>query len=115
MGAFTADAQGKIPAVASPGDPAPGGSTFDYAVDPVSNDGGDVAFAGRRVSDPCGPQPAPQATQIGCDTNVYVKRATSGQIETIVQIGDTLPGGGTLTSGGFGGLTSGSVGGLNNA
>jgi hypothetical protein len=99
VGAYVADAQGKITAVAAPGDPAPGGSTFDYAQNRIINDGGDVAFEGHRVSDPCGPQLQPQATQIGCDTNVYVKRAASGQIEPIATIGEALPGGGKLVSG----------------
>src|SRR5438034_102116 len=45
-GIFQADAKGHITNVVSPGDKAPGGGKFDYAVEPWVNDGGAVAFVG---------------------------------------------------------------------
>jgi hypothetical protein len=101
-GVYVADAEGKITSVAAPGDAAPGGSTFDLAVltgnSSLFNEAGDIAFAGHRVSDPVGQQPAPQAVAISADVNAYLKHAASGQIETIASTGDMLPGGGTLVS-----------------
>ena len=44
IGIFRADARGRISSVVGPGDAAPGGGTFDYAVEPWINDGSDVSF-----------------------------------------------------------------------
>jgi hypothetical protein len=103
-GVYVADTQGKITAVVSPGDAAPGGSTFDYAgvfgtYVHYLNEAGDVAFAGHRVGDPVGQQALPQASFIRADPNVYVKHAASGQIEPIASVGDPLPDGGTWVYG----------------
>jgi hypothetical protein len=49
IGIFRADATGRISRVVGPGDAAPGGGTFDYAVEPWVNDGGDVSFIGHIV------------------------------------------------------------------
>jgi hypothetical protein len=106
VGAYVVDPQGKITAVALPGDPVPGGGTFDFVTASVMNDGGDVAFQGHRAGDPIGAQAAPQATLIGAATNVYVKHATTGQIETIAKVDDPLPGGGTLIAGFAAGLNN---------
>jgi hypothetical protein len=110
VGAYVVDPQGKITAVAIPGDPVPGGGTFDFVQSggwgSVMNDGGDVAFAGHRAGDPIGATPVPQAIQIQAASNVYVKHAATGQIETIAKVGDPLPGGGALIFGFAAGLNT---------
>jgi hypothetical protein len=52
FGIFTVDAQHNVAKVVRPGDAAPGGNTFDYAVNPWINDKGDVAFGGHVQEDP---------------------------------------------------------------
>lgn len=80
-GVFTVDGQGKISNVASPGDVAPGG-TFDAADNPSLNNGGDVAFQGRLTGE--------------VQFSVYLKRAATGAILSIVHVGDPMPGGGVF-------------------
>src|SRR4029077_2494416 len=111
MGVYVADGQGEMTPGVNPGDAEPGGRTFDFAALPGNashfmNEAGDIAFNGHRVSDPVGQQSAPQAVGIQADTNVYVRHAASGQIETIASLGDPLPGGGTLISGVAAGLNN---------
>ena len=95
IGIFRADARGHIAKVVAPGDAAPAGSTFDYAVEPWINDAGDIAFfahvAGEESLIPGFP---PQAEQISALTGLYVKNAARGRIRSIVHPGDPAPGGG---------------------
>ncbi|HXJ58033.1 MAG TPA: choice-of-anchor tandem repeat NxxGxxAF-containing protein [Verrucomicrobiae bacterium] len=97
IGVFRADANGDITSVVSPGDAAPGGGTFDLAGEPWINNAGDVSFqahiAGEESVIPGFP---PQADLISTFTGVYVKKASSGEIRTIVHQGDPAPGGGNF-------------------
>jgi hypothetical protein len=78
-GVFTMDRAGNITDVASPGDPAPGG-TFLRAQLGVLNDGGDVAFEARLVDESA--------------LSIYLKHAATGEIQSVVHAGDPAPGGG---------------------
>jgi hypothetical protein len=97
VGIFQADKKGAISSVVSPGDPAPGGGTFDFAANGYVNSGGDVAFGAHIVSDPCntGNPPVPQTGIIRCFESVYVKKKGTGEITSIAHQGDPAPGGGT--------------------
>jgi len=99
MGVFRAAADGTITPVVTPGDPAPGGGTFDLADMPSINAHGDVAFGGHVDGAPCVTF-APQDSFIHCDEDLFVKRAPGG-IERIVGAGDPAPGGGVFRSGEF--------------
>lgn len=81
-GVFKADRQGHISDVASPGDPAPGGGTFDFAALGAINGGGDVAFHAHLAGEPG-------------FVSVYLKQAATGQIQSIAHQGEAAPGGGT--------------------
>jgi hypothetical protein len=96
-GIYRADRPGTITAVVVPGDPAPGGGTFDFAGNgPWANDPGDVAFAAHVAGEECEyPGMPPQEFQIGCLTSLYVKSA-SGAIRSIAHQGDPAPGGGVF-------------------
>jgi hypothetical protein len=94
-GVFFRDQYGTIHNVASPGDPAPSGRTFDFAINPSLNDNGDVAFAGHVAGDECVDFGIPQSVWIDCGTSVYLRRS-SGQILSIALQGESAPGGGTF-------------------
>jgi hypothetical protein len=82
--------------VVSPGDPAPGGGTFDYAVEPWINQGGDVSFEGHVAGeDSVIAGFPPQADEISALSSLYVKEA-NGTIHSIVHAGDPAPGGGVF-------------------
>ena len=81
-GVFRADRQAVISNVASPGDPAPGG-TFDFAAAASINNGGDVAFHAHLAEDPLP------------GVSVYVRNAATGTIQSIAHQGEAAPGGGT--------------------
>ena len=95
-GVYEADKHGNITPVVVAGDSAPDGGTFDDASSAHVNDGGDVAFIGHVAGDECTTF-VPQEIIIGCgNTNLYVKTASSGVIQTIIRAGDPAPGGGTI-------------------
>lgn len=94
VGIFQANKKGAISSVVSPGDPAPGGGTFDFAANGYVNSGGDVAFGAHIASDPCNSN-APQTAIIRCFESVYVKKKGTGEITSIAHQGDPAPGGGT--------------------
>jgi hypothetical protein len=101
IGIFKADKEGHISSVVSPGDPAPGGKTFDFASGPWVNDGGDVAFSAHIEGTECTAEGfAPQANFIGCLPSLYVKKAETGEIRSIALAGETAPGGGTFRAAG---------------
>jgi len=52
VGIFEADKQGNITKVVRPGDPAPGGSKFDFAENPAIDNRGDIAFGAHIAADP---------------------------------------------------------------
>jgi len=90
---------GPTTAVMRPGDPAPGGSVFDWGEVPHINDRGDIIFEGHVAGEVCiGIDQEPiseQAIRIGCIPGVFFK-AAGGAIESIARIGDPAPGGGTF-------------------
>ena len=97
IGLYLADKKGKISAVVSPGDPAPGGGRFDWAGGPPwLNDRGDVAFCAHIAGEECvAPEFPPQSILIGCLYSLYVKKASTGEILSIAHAGEPAPGGGT--------------------
>ena len=96
IGIFRADPKSRISSVVSPGDAAPGGGTFDYAVEPWVNDGGDVSFIGHIAGEESVVAGfPPQAEFISALGNLYLRRAT-GDLRTVVHAGDPAPGGGNF-------------------
>src|SRR6266550_928772 len=53
LGLFLADEHDTISSVVRPGDPAPGGGTFDVAINGSINNGGDIAFGGHVAGEEC--------------------------------------------------------------
>jgi len=98
VGIFRASASGLIANVVVPGDPAPGGGTFDYAVEPWVNDWRDVSFIGHIAGEESTiPGFPPQSEFISALGGLYVKNAVTGRIRTIVHANETAaPGGGTF-------------------
>jgi hypothetical protein len=97
IGIFRADAQGHISSVASPGDAAPGGGTFDAAFESWVNDVGDVTFTGHIAGEESLVAGfPPQAVLISALVGLYVRNGGSGAIRTIVHVGDAAPGGGNF-------------------
>jgi hypothetical protein len=88
LGVYKANAKGQIAAVVKPGDAAPGGGYFDFANDPATNEGGDVAFVGHIFTDPCyGNLSFPY----GCEDSVFFKKASTGVIVPIAKVGTPSP------------------------
>lgn len=97
FGIYSANKHGTISSVVVPGDPAPGGGTFDLAVQPWINDGGDISFAGHIAGEESVlPGFPPQAVLMSALTSLYVRRASTGEIRSIAHAGDPAPGGGTF-------------------
>jgi hypothetical protein len=107
MGIFKVDLAGHITSIVSPGDPAPGGGTFDaaglsYSAGTWVNDRGDVVFdahvAGEEAKVPGGVPgfPPDQATFIAALGSVYVKSGVTGKITSVAHAGDPAPGGGVF-------------------
>ncbi|HYV31679.1 MAG TPA: choice-of-anchor tandem repeat NxxGxxAF-containing protein, partial [Candidatus Binatia bacterium] len=97
QGIFLLDRRHHLSSVVRPGDPAPGGKTFDFAQIPTINDSGDIAFGGHVMEDPCTqfhPSNIPGA-QLFCAESVYFW-PSGGRIESVAHIGDPAPGGGTF-------------------
>ncbi len=95
VGVFKADKRGGIFPVVAPGDPAPGGGTFDVAREGWISDGGDIAFSAHVAGEECSPPNSPpQSFFIGCLGSIYVKKAASGEIQSVAHAGDPAPGGG---------------------
>jgi hypothetical protein len=95
VGLFLADPQGHIASVVRPGDPAPGGGTFDFASNAWINDRGDIAFDAHQADDECFNFGVPQDIGLAClPTGVYLKGAATGAIQAIAHQGDPAPGGG---------------------
>ena len=87
FGIFTVDSRHRVSKVVRPGNSAPGGNTFDYAVNPWINDGGDVAFGGHVKQDPFIKFRAsfPAGNQIFTAESVYVWSKHNGQIIEIAR------------------------------
>jgi hypothetical protein len=95
IGTFVAPLDGPVQRLVVPGDPAPGGGTFDYAAMPSINAAGDVAFTGHFAGTPCLAN-APQDIVIGCFRDLFLRKAASGQVARLTGLGATAPGGGTF-------------------
>jgi hypothetical protein len=92
---YSADTQGHISTVVGPGDPAPGGGVFDWALFAQINASGDVAFMGHLAGEECRPAGfPPQAFLMACLGSIYVKDGATGQLRSIAHAGDPAPGGG---------------------
>lgn len=99
LGVFLVDEHHRVSKVARPGDPAPGGKTFDFVHIPWLNDEGDVAFTAHVQEDPCIEFPVsfPAGNQIFCAESIYLRDHETGRITSIVHQGDRAPGGGRFT------------------
>lgn len=84
-----------IRSIVSPGDPAPGGGTFDFAQNVSMNERGDVVFGAHLVGEECRTLGQPQAQRIFCGESVY-RRNKNGNIVSIAHQDDPAPGGGTF-------------------
>src|SRR5262249_45753166 len=89
QGVFEAPRDGKLRAVVVPGDPAPGGSMFDFAANGFINDAGDVSFEAHLAGAECiGADP----NALGCfATGVYLRKGGRGPIIAIAKQGDLDP------------------------
>jgi hypothetical protein len=95
IGLFQTDKKGHITKVVRPGDPAPGGHTFDFAWNGWINNGGDIAFGGHVKEDECLDLGQTLPFYIFCAESVYLKNAATGVIQSIAHQGAPAPGGGT--------------------
>ncbi|WP_338048762.1 DUF7453 family protein [Polyangium aurulentum] len=94
MGVFMADSDNTIKSLVSPGDPAPGGGTFDFAENAFMNERGDVAFGAHVAGEECRLLGHSQAQRIFCGESVYLRKK-DGTITSIAHQDDAAPGGGT--------------------
>ena len=86
-GIFEQHPNGQIVKLVAPGDPAPGGSTFDSAQFTSINDRGDVAFGAHIAGDP---SLGGDGTGLGSFQSVYLRRA-DGTILSLGHQGDAIP------------------------
>ena len=84
---FMQNAQGKIIKLVAPGDPAPGGSSFDSFQNTSVNDQGDVAFGAHVAGDV---SLGGDGTGLGAFQSAYLRYA-NGQIVSIGHQGQTIP------------------------
>jgi len=100
VGVYRADKHGTISSVVVPGDAAPGGGTFDFAVEPWINDGGDISFIGHVAGEESVIAGfPPQAELISALYGLYLRKAGTGEIRSIAHPGDAAPGGGAFRQG----------------
>jgi hypothetical protein len=93
-GVYRFDRWNNVAQVAAPGDPAPGSSsTFDDAWDPNISDSGDVVFGGHVTGEDC---IGGSGSDIGCYESLYLYRASTGRLTSLVHQGDPAPGGGVF-------------------
>jgi hypothetical protein len=93
-GVYAFDLQNHAAKIAAPGDAAPdSGSVFDDAWDPNINDRGDVVFGGHVTGEPCN---GGSTSTIGCFESLYLCRAGTGTLASLVHQGDPTPDGGVF-------------------
>jgi hypothetical protein len=92
-GVYTFDRRNTATKIAAPGDPAPGGGTFNDAWDPNINDRGNVVFGGHLTGETC---TLGSSSTIGCAESLYLYRASTGTLSSLVHQGETVPGIGTF-------------------
>jgi hypothetical protein len=88
---FVADRHGNLAKVVRPGDPAPGGGTFDSAVNGWINDGGDITFGGHEAGEECIDIGIGSPPVLVCGESVYLRTASAGLIQSIAHQGDPSP------------------------
>jgi hypothetical protein len=99
LGIFVADQHDHLSEVVRPGDPAPGGNTFDFAQNPAINDRGDVAFGAHLAEDPRIGLGQDLPVWIFSAESVYFRDGQAGAIQSIAHQGAAIPdsaGGGTF-------------------
>ena len=97
FGLFKANRGGRIVSIVGPGDPAPGGGTFDFIWEAWANDGGDVAFGAHEAGEPTDVEGfPPQEVIIHGITSLYAMKGATGAIQSVVHSGDPAPGGGSF-------------------
>lgn len=93
-GVYTFDRFNNATKIAAPGDSAPGSlSTFDDAFDPNLNNAGDVIFGGHVHGEPCVDG---SDSTLGCFESLYLYRAGTRRLLSIVHQGQPAPGGGSF-------------------
>jgi hypothetical protein len=93
-GVYKFDRKNNVTKIAAPGDPAPGSSsTFNDAWDPNINNRGDVVFGGHVTGETC---LGGSSSTIGCFESLYLYRASTGTLSSLVHQGDPAPDGGTF-------------------
>jgi hypothetical protein len=93
-GVYTFDRFNNAIKIAAPGDSAPGSlSTFDDAWDPNLNNAGDVIFGGHVQGETC---IGGDDTTLGCFESLYLYRAGTRRLSSIVHQGQHAPGGGNF-------------------
>jgi hypothetical protein len=100
LGLYTAGKRDRIAPLVVPGDPAPGGGTFDLADVPSVTDDGVAAFGGHVHGEEC-ITTRTQDVLLHCDESLYLRRS-NGKIVSLVHQGDPAPGGGVFRSTPFG-------------
>ena len=90
QGIFGVDRNNNITKIVAPGDPAPGGSTFDFATNPWINDKGDIAFGAHVAGEEC---ISIMSSGPACVESLYFKSAARGTIESIAHQGEQAPNG----------------------
>jgi len=109
IGVFEADLAGHITSVVSPGDPAPGGGTFDdagetYGAGAWVNGRGDIAFVGHVAGEEALVPGFGQPDFFATLGSVYVRSRATGQITSVAHAGDPAPGGGVFRQALFPGI-----------
>jgi hypothetical protein len=90
-GVFEQRPNGRIRDIVAPGDPVPGGGTFDFAQSPSINDHGDVAFGAHVEGEPILDLGQTLPEFIFAAESVYVKIAATGHILSIAHQGGPIP------------------------
>lgn len=98
QGLFLADADNRITALGRPGDPAPGGDTFDWFGNGWINEHGDVAFNAHPARAPCirFTMTVPPEPSLFCAAGVFLRRADTREVIAIAPLEGPAPGGGTF-------------------
>jgi hypothetical protein len=109
LGIFEADLAGHITSIVSPGDPAPGGGTFDNAGETYSNGAwvngrGDVTFVGHVAGEEAVVPGFGLPVDIATIGSLYVKSGVTGKITSVAHAGDPAPGGGVFRQALFPGI-----------
>jgi hypothetical protein len=109
IGVFEADLAGHITSVVSPGNPAPGGGTFDaagetYGAGAWVNGRGDITFVGHVAGEEALVPGFGQPDFFATLGSVYVKSGPTGQITSVAHAGDAAPGGGVFRQALFPGI-----------